>query len=165
LNFVIKAATSKLMQLDRRRVFGYVATFKDSRLNAYHGDRSIAIILTGVSVLLLTATALGIAGLSSYWVTQRKRQIGVRRALGGRRFDIVRHFLTENLLISTAGILLGASAAFVTSMWLVSSFEMAYIRASFVLLGAFGLICLGQISALWPALRAAAIPPALAART
>ena len=42
-----------------------------------------------------------------YWVGQRRRYIGMRRALGARRIDILRYFQTENLLIAGSGVLLG----------------------------------------------------------
>jgi putative ABC transport system permease protein len=42
--------------------------------------------------------------MASLWVTQRRKQIGVRRALGARRIDILRYFITENFMITSAGV-------------------------------------------------------------
>ena len=57
----------------------------------------LALILAVVCAALLAITAFGIVGLTSYWVAQRRRQIGIRRALGATRGAIVRYFQTENL--------------------------------------------------------------------
>jgi hypothetical protein len=54
--------------------------------------------------MLLAITAAGIVGLTSFWVGQRRKQIGVRRALGATRGDILSYFLTENLLIGIGGV-------------------------------------------------------------
>ena len=68
-------------------------------------------MLIAVSVLLLLVTASGIVGMTSLWVTQRRKQIGVRRALGARRVDILRYFITENFMITSAGIVGGVLLA------------------------------------------------------
>src|SRR3546814_12788772 len=52
----------------------------------------------------------GIVGLSSFWVGQRRRSIGVRRALGATRGDILRYFQTENALIVGIGVEIGRAS-------------------------------------------------------
>ncbi|KAG9558136.1 hypothetical protein KCV01_g21743, partial [Aureobasidium melanogenum] len=84
-----------------------VLRFTDLRQLAFRGDRGLAWMLGGISVVLLMVTAAGIVGLTSFWVGQRRRQIGIRRALGARRQDILCYFLTENGLIAAAGIAAG----------------------------------------------------------
>src|SRR6185437_11551005 len=51
-------------------------------------------------------TGLGIVGLASFWVQQRTRQIGIRRALGATRTNIVRYFQLENFILASAGVVL-----------------------------------------------------------
>src|SRR5690606_7984853 len=82
-------------------------TLEAARDKYYRNDRAMAWLLVGVCLLLLTVTAVGIAGLTSFWVAQRRRQIGIRRAIGATRGDILRYFQTENFLIATIGIALG----------------------------------------------------------
>ena len=55
------------------------------RADCYANDRAMMIILGTVIFCLLTITALGIVGMASFWVTQRTKQIGTRRALGATR--------------------------------------------------------------------------------
>ena len=63
-----------------------------------------AIFLVSVTALLLAITSLGIFGLATFNVSTRTKQIGTRRAVGARRRDIVRYFLVENWMITTAGV-------------------------------------------------------------
>lgn len=58
----------------------------------FQADRAMAGLLVGVIVALLAVTAFGIVGLASFWVAQRRKQIGIRRALGAGRMDILRYF-------------------------------------------------------------------------
>jgi putative ABC transport system permease protein len=109
-------------------------------------------------------TAFGIVGLTSYWVAQRRRQIGIRRALGATRHAIVRYFQTENLLIAGAGAAIGVALALSLNLWMVNSFAMQRLHTSYALVGAIVVLILGQAAVLWPALKAASIPPALATR-
>jgi len=114
---------------------------------------------------LLAVTAFGIVGLTSYWVTQRRRQIGIRRALGATRSAIARYFQTENLLIASTGAALGVALAVALNLWMVNTFEMARLHIGYALFGALVVLLLGQLAVLWPARRAASIPPALATRS
>jgi putative ABC transport system permease protein len=114
---------------------------------------------------MLAVTAFGIVGLTSYWVTQRRRQIGIRRALGGTRTAIVRYFQTENLLIAGVATVLGCALSVGFNLWAVSTFEMARLPYLYLAFGGATILLLGQIAAFWPALRASVVPPALAARS
>jgi putative ABC transport system permease protein len=82
----------------------------EDRVNRYRADNALSWMLITVSVLLLLITASGIVGMASLWVTQRRKQIGVRRALGARRVDILRYFLTENFMITSVGVAAGRAA-------------------------------------------------------
>src|SRR5215469_11728016 len=110
-------------------------------------------------------TALGIVGLTSFSVSQRTRQIGTRRALGARRADIVRYFMTENWLITSIGVVLGSVFAVALNYWLVSLFKVSPISWYYIPAGVLGLWVLGLLAVLGPALRAAAISPAIATRS
>ena len=74
------------------------------------GQKLLLGVLTGVIVLLVFVTSLGIIGLTSFSVAERTRQIGTRRALGAQRADILRYFLLENWLVTTLGLASGFSS-------------------------------------------------------
>ena len=163
MNAVIKAAEAKLMQLQGNRILQSSA-MSQVRADAYRGDHGLIVLLTCICVALLIVTAFGIIGLTSYWVAQRRQQIGIRRALGATRQAIVRYFQTENFMIAGAGAAIGIAFAIALNLWMVRSFEMVRMDNSRAIGGAFIILLLGQFAVLWPALRAASIPPALATR-
>jgi putative ABC transport system permease protein len=161
---VMQAAQKKLIEINRARVIEKVQPLTEARQEAYRNDRGLAVILGVVCASLLLVTAFGIVGLTSYWVAQRRRQIGIRRALGATRHAIIRYFQTENLLIAASGAALGVAMAIALNLWMVSSFEMERLHSIYAFAGAVVVLLLGQAAVLWPALRAASIPPALATR-
>ncbi len=128
-------------------------------------DRSMAGLLNGVIVALLGITAFGIVGLASFWVAQRRKQIGVRRALGATRADILRYFQTENFLIVSFGIVLGIILAIVINVSLMQFFEVPRLPLWYLPVGVVALWILGQLAVLAPALRASHVPPVVATRS
>jgi putative ABC transport system permease protein len=163
LNEVIKAAQSKLAEFNGSRIIS-ARSMGEVRARAYRSNRGLALLLGAVTVVLVAVTAFGMVGLTSYWVAQRRRQIGIRRALGATRLAIMRQFQTENLLIASSGVLAGILLALSLNIWLVGRFEMVRLDASYVIGGAIVMLLLGQIAVYWPARRAAQVPPALAVR-
>jgi putative ABC transport system permease protein len=104
-------------------------------------------------------------GLASFWVQQRTRQIGIRRALGATRGDIRRYFQLENFILATIGIVVGMGLAYGINLWLMDTYQVARLPATFLPIGAVLLWALGQIAVLGPARRASRIAPAIATRT
>ena len=131
----------------------------------FQSDRAMADILVGVIVALLLVTALGIVGLSSFWVQQRTHQIGIRRAIGATRRDILRYFQLENFLIVSVGIALGLLLAVALNLLLMRHYELPRLPLYYLPIGALALWGLGQLAVLGPALRAAAVPPVVATRS
>ena len=138
---------------------------ENDRNNRYRNERALAWMLIGVSGLLLLVTASGIVGMTMLRIAQRRKQIGVRRALGARRVDIVRYFVVENLLVSTAGIVAGLVIAVALNQLLVGVLELPKLPATYLALGALALWALGVVAVMGPAWRAASIPPAEATRS
>jgi putative ABC transport system permease protein len=163
---VLKAAGEKLLgnSPGLRRVIREQETFTKQRNDYYRQDRSMIQLLAGVCVGLLVVTAFGIVGLASFWVQQRSRMIGTRRALGATRGQILRYFQTENFLLSSLGILLGMSAAWGINHVLMAQYELPRLPIFYLPLGALLLWGLGQLAVLGPALRAAALPPMMVMR-
>jgi len=161
---LMSMAAKRLLEVSRSRVIEKVQPYAAIRSEAYRGARAVSLILGTVSALLLIVTALGIVGLTSYWVGQRRRQIGVRRALGASRADILSYFHTENLLISGCGACVGVTTALVLNAQLTSGLQIEPMRPGFAVAAALILFALSQAAVAWPAWRAASLPPALAAR-
>jgi putative ABC transport system permease protein len=142
----------------------YATTLEEARAKYYRKDHAMAWLLVGVCLLLLIVTAMGIVGLTSFWVAQRRRQIGIRRAIGATRGDILAYFQTENFLISTGGIVLGMGLAYGINLFLMLHYELGRLPGYYLPIGAVVLWALGQMAVLGPALRGAAVPPVVATR-
>jgi putative ABC transport system permease protein len=162
---VLKAAVAALKKADPRRVVTTQRTYDEVREKFFENDRSMAGILVGAIAALLIVTALGIVGLASFWVAQRRRTIGVRRALGATRRNILVYFQTENFLLATIGIALGMVLAYGINLFLMMHYELPRLPAGYFPVGAIALWLIGQVAVLGPALRAAAVPPVVATRS
>ncbi len=165
LSQLMKIAPQRLYSLNHDRLIDPVRSLLQARSEIYRDDRGFAVILSVVCGVLLGVTAFGIVGLTSYWVAQRRHQIGVRRALGATRPAILRHFQSENLVITAAGGIVGLALGVAANLWMVESFAMARLPLAYLIAGAIVVLGLGQLAVLWPALRAASVPPAVAARS
>ncbi|HEX5340506.1 MAG TPA: FtsX-like permease family protein, partial [Gammaproteobacteria bacterium] len=107
----------------------------------------------------------GIVGLASFWVAQRQRTIGVRRALGATRGNILRYFQTENFLLATIGIGIGMLLAYGINLLLMQHYELPRLPWTYLPVGAVALWLIGQLAVLGPALRASHVPPVVATRS
>jgi putative ABC transport system permease protein len=164
---VLKAAVAALERNGPNRI---ILTENTKSLEAlrddfFRQDRAMVWLLATVIIALLVVTALGIVGLASFWVQQRTKQIGVRRALGATRGQILRYFQTENFLLATVGIVLGMLLAFGINQMLMGKYELPRLPLAYLPIGAVALWLLGQFAVFWPARRAAAVPPAVATRS
>ncbi|XQA68974.1 ABC transporter permease [Xanthomonas sacchari] len=162
---VLRQAKATLAQHGPRRMVNGGKTLQQARAAYYRDDQAMAWLLVGVCVLLLLVTALGIVGLTSFWVQQRTKQIGIRRALGATCTQILRHFQLENFLLASAGIVLGMLLAYAANLYLMSAYELPRLPLWYLPVGAVVLWLLGQLAVLPPARRAAAVPPAVATRS
>jgi len=162
---VMKSVEQKMAEANPSRIIGKLRSMQQVRREAYANDRAMAIILGAVIFALLAITALGIVGMASFWVAQRTRQIGTRRALGATKFDILRYFQTENFIITTMGLIAGGILAYGLSLWLMQQYQSPRLPWYYVPIGFVCLWLLGQLAVLGPAMRASRVPPAVATRS
>lgn len=153
-----------LRKRDPNRVIGKLHKMSDQKKSSYAGDSLMAVTLTVVTGLVLTFSALGIFGLATFNVNTRTRQIGTRRAVGARRRDIIRHFMTENWLITTVGVCVGCALALAAGHWLATEYQLPRLDLYYLVGGVVGLWLVGQLAAWQPSLKAAKVSPAMATR-
>lgn len=165
LERVRTAAEKAMLALRNDRVLLGASSFSDARARRYSGERIMAGLLIAVTGFLLLITASGIVGIASLWVNQRRKQIGVRRALGGRRIDIMRYFITENAIITTIGIGVGLILALALNRFLVSSIDLPRLPLSYLGAGVIAMWLLGLLAVAGPAWRASRVSPAIATRS
>jgi len=162
---VMKEAESALRKSSATPMILKLKTVDEDRKDRYRADVALQWMLITVGVLLLLITCSGIVGMASLWVTQRRKQIGVRRALGARRFDILRYFILENFMITSAGVFGGVALGLALNQLLVSQLEMARLPAGYLVFGGLGFWLIGVLAAYGPAWKAASISPATATRS
>ena len=165
---VIRAARDALFAVNAMRdmpdSWG-AQSMREIRYKAYRGDRGTALLLGIVCVILLGVTAAGIVGLTSFWIGQRRRQIGIRRALGARRIDILNYFQLENLFIASVGVGVGVLLALGLNAWLIAQYAMPRMPTPLLVAGVIALLLIGQAAVYVPARRASRVPPLVATRS
>jgi putative ABC transport system permease protein len=164
---VIKKASAALVKRkpDRQLSADDAQTYAHIRSDYFRRDATMVDLLLAAALGLLFVTALGITGLASFWVQQRTRTIGIRRAIGATRGDILRYFQTENFLIVTFGVALGVALAIGLNLLLMEHYELPRLPLWYLPVGAAVLWVLGQLAVLAPALRASRVPPVVATRS
>jgi putative ABC transport system permease protein len=162
---LMRAVEEKLGTSNPNRLLRWVRPLTYFEHQSYLDDRNMAIFLVSVTGALLAITALGIFGLATFNVSTRVRQIGTRRAVGARRFDIVRHFLVENWMVTTAGVVVGCGLALAIGYWISIEYELPRLDLYYLVGGMLGIWLIGLFAAWQPARRASAISPAVASRT
>ena len=161
---VLPLAMKAMQKANPGNVVGQTSSLQAFITHAFAGSRAINRILMAITAILLIVTALGVSGLASFWVQQRTRQIGTRRALGATRGAILRHFQAENLIIVSMGVALGAALTIGLNVLLMQHFAQPRLPLQYVAFGALAMWALGQLAVLGPALRAARVPPTMAMR-
>jgi len=154
-----------LRKRDPNRVLALpMKKMSNMKRESYAGDSLMAVTLTTVTGLVLVFSALGIFGLATFNVNNRTRQIGTRRAIGARKFDIVRYFMTENWLVTSIGVVVGCALALAAGFWLSNEYQMPRLDLYYLLGGILGLWVVGQLAAWQPSRKAAKVSPAMATR-
>ena len=154
-----------LAERNRDRIVRSMRSMEEIRERSYRGDSSMIKILAFTIILLIAVTSLGIVGLASFSVNRRTKQIGTRRALGASKVAILRYFMTENFIISLAGVVIGAALTVGLNIMMIEAFSLTRIAWYLVPAAMLMLLAVGQLAVFGPAKRAASVPPAVATRT
>ena len=147
----VMAATEEYLSENRSRIVDVVRSYKEQKQRTYQRDIAMVKLLSAVIVVLTGVTALGIVGLAWFSVTQRRKQIGTRRALGATRFDIVRYFMLENGMITLLGLVLGMIGAVGLNWFLDTQYSVGRVPLWYLPIGMLALWVLGQLAVLLPA--------------
>ena len=127
------------------------------------GGADIIIFITVLGMALVVL--VGSLGMASSLVVERARQIGIRRALGARRADILGYFMLENLIATLLGLMLSVGLCELLDRALGSlRGELVILWPQYLLPAAALFLISGQLAVLVPARRAAQIEPSVASR-
>ncbi|MDO3386641.1 FtsX-like permease family protein [Gilvimarinus sp. SDUM040013] len=156
---VLPEVRRALQGADPRRIVRDDKTMASMKSHVYQDDYAMVILLLVVNAGLIFVNVLGVVGITTYWVNQRRRQIGVRRALGATRFAIQRYFLLENVVLVVLASVLGAAAAAAASYYFVVQYAMELLPGWYMLAAAT-MMLLVTIAAAWvPAHGATRVQP------
>src|SRR5436309_571321 len=117
-------------------------------------------VMVAIAAISLLFGGIGIMNIVLATVLERTREIGIRRSIGARRFDIVRQFLTESVLISVGGGLLGIAFGFFLAWLIARTAEWKTIVTTSSVVIAFGVsVVVGVVFGIYPAMKASRINP------
>jgi predicted permease len=130
-----------------------------------HVERLLAQLSAFFGALALILACGGIYGLLSYEVTRRTREIGIRMAIGAQRLDVIRMVVRQGLILSVAGVIVGAAAAFGATRIMNTMLYHVKAMDPMTLVGVSLLLLLVSLVACFlPARRATQVDPLIALR-
>ena len=153
--------TSIIQQLDPVATLGQIGPLTDKVSTAVEGPRFTAFVIGAFAVLALSLATAGLYGVLSFGVTQRRREIGVRAALGATPGDLVVMVLKQGMTVTVIGLAIGLGGSIVASRAMASVLfgVEALDRVAFIIPSAVVLV-VAAASCYLPGRRAAAIEPA-----
>ncbi|MEO5754609.1 MAG: FtsX-like permease family protein [Chthoniobacterales bacterium] len=162
---VVSLLRQTLQQIDPNVPLYNITTLESQLEDSLSRERLITWLSTAFGALAALLAALGLYGVIAFSVAQRTREIGIRMALGAKRFDVLRLVLQQIALLVLLGIALGAAISF-GAMGVLNNLlygikatdPLAFLGAALLLLVA------AVLAAFHPARRAASINPTLALR-
>jgi len=123
----------------------------------------VALAMIAISSVGLMVGGIGVMNIMLVSVTERTREIGIRKALGGRRRDILWQFLIEAMTLTATGGLIGLIFGWLTTL-LIRLIVPSYVPLWAPIAGFVSSVGIGLVFGLWPAWKAARLDPIVALR-
>ena len=176
-NFFVSAATSQEVDAAQKAVTAYLKTVfsTSSQYNVYNqtellstlneNTATLTLMLGGIAAISLLVGGIGIMNIMLVSVSERTREIGIRKAIGAARGNILTQFLIEALVVSLMGGLLGLGIAAATCYFLAPMLKMTLTISPMVSMIAIGFsVFIGVVFGLYPANKASKLRPIEALR-
>jgi predicted permease len=159
------AVEREVLTVDPDQPVYKVATMAQLMSDSIARRRLSMLLLAVFAAAALLLAAVGIYGIISYSVAQRRHEMGIRMALGASRFDLLRLVLGQSLWTTLAGVVIGlAGAGFLTRFMSSLLFSVRAADPATFLLVAGGLIVIALLASYIPARRATSVDPMHALR-
>jgi putative ABC transport system permease protein len=159
------------LRIARRIPFNGIDTFSlntaEQMIEQFHNvTATVALVMVILSSIGLLVGGIGVMNIMLVSVTERTREIGVRKAIGARRSDIVVQFLTEAVVLTVMGGVLGLFLGWLISRaaGLIFPSLPTAVPLWAACLGVFVSVAVGLFFGIWPASRAARLDPVEALR-
>jgi predicted permease len=162
---LVETIRGKMLELDPNLALFEAKTMREQMALPLFPVRAAAALISGAGLFALLLAAIGIYGVIAHSVGQRRREVGLRMALGAERGNVVKMVLGEGMAIAAAGMVVGLAAAALAGrilgavLYQVSALDpTAFASASLVMLG------VALLANYLPARRAAGANPVVALR-
>lgn len=144
----------------------YSVSSQDSMLEAMESiDNTLSLLLGGIASISLIVGGIGVMNVMLVSVTERTKEIGIRKSLGAKRRDILVQFLVEALVLSILGGTIGVIAGVIVGN-VIQQFGYTFVYSNIIVLIAFSSSAfIGLVFGIFPAYRAAKLNPIEALRT
>ena len=163
---VVSAAGAALTGLDRQVAMSQIRTGEGLSAAVIAPVRFLTVLMGSFAAIALLLTLVGLYGVLSYMVAKRRREIGVRIALGAGRIEVIGIVWRRAALLVTAGLILGSGGAFGVGRLLANGLFGVPAEISMVVAGACCVMVMtSSVAALVPAARAASVDPMQALRS
>jgi putative ABC transport system permease protein len=160
-----------VLRIDRRDGFdkpdSFYITTAEQMIEQFHSvTATVALVMIIISSIGLLVGGIGVMNIMLVGVTERTREIGVRKAVGARKADIVLQFLTEAVVLTGMGGILGLMVGWTISLvaGLIFPSLPTAVPVSAAVSGVLVSVGVGLFFGIWPASRAANLDPVVALR-
>ena len=127
--------------------------------------RVFTLVLGSIAAISLLVGGIGIMNIMLATVTERTREIGIRRALGAKKIDVILQFLVETVILSLGGGVIGVLGGVIVPELISAFTNLETIITPWSLFLAFGVSAfIGVVFGIYPAMRAASLDPIEALR-
>jgi len=162
---VSNALRDAIAQVDKDQPIGAVRTMDEQLSNSLTRRRFSVTLLTAFGVVAVSLAAIGLYGVLAFIVAQRRREIGVRMALGARPWDVITDVLGQGLRLAALGIVVGIGLALAATRLLNTMlFATSPTDALTYAVVATLLVAIATGASVVPALRASRVDPLIALR-
>lgn len=156
---ILLTVAEKLRAIEHGRLIMDEQTLEAIKRRSYVDEHAMIKILAVVIAMLVFVNVLGILGLTSFWVTQRRKQIGIRRALGATKAAVMRYFMVENILLVIFSAIAGGTIALIASSYMARAYGVALLPWQYLPITAGGVLLITLLAAVSPIRRASLISP------
>ena len=163
---LIESVSQLLLNNYQNQVFLYIDKIDDVKKQRDHINEVVGNSMVVIIVALGLVVAFAISGQTLFSISQRIKQIGIRRALGASRVDIIVQLITENTMVCIFGLLIGIVLSLAMNLAVVQTLRgIPAMSPLFIIFIGLVLLAICIISAAIPAWQAGKISPSLATRT